>query len=100
MMSPVQFSYDPDTLPRVFRAEDKWPGLIGGARDQVCITLRITTRSSRACRISSNLIFHRNSPSGLVWRLLGSVCCVSVGGQSQHWPRSDKRDWNNIKMLD
>ena len=34
-MSPVQFSYDPDTLPRRFRAEDKWPGLIGEARDQV-----------------------------------------------------------------
>ena len=35
VMSPVQFSYEPDTLPRVFRAEDKWPGLIGGAREQV-----------------------------------------------------------------
>ncbi len=37
-------------------------------------------------------------PSGLVWCLLGSVCCVSVGGQSQHWPRSDKRVWNNNKV--
>ena len=34
-MSPVQFSYDPETLPRQFKAEDKWPGLIGEVRDQV-----------------------------------------------------------------
>ena len=35
VMSPVQFSYDPDTLPQIFSAEDKWSGLIGGAKDQV-----------------------------------------------------------------
>ena len=75
VMSPVQVSYDPDTLPRVFRAQDKWPGLIGGVRDQVRIT----------CHHSC---VHWHPPPGLVWRVLGSVRCVGVGGQSQHWPRS------------
>ena len=77
VMSPVQVSYDPDTLPRVFRAQDKWPGLIGGVRDQVSLT----------CHHHHSCV-HWLPPQGLVWRVLGSVRCVGVGGQSQHWPRS------------
>ena len=63
-MSPVQFSYDPNTLPRVFRAKDKWPGLIGGAKDQVEHTQNEFTK---ACQVS-DLMLHQQD-FGSVWNM-------------------------------